>query len=860
MSTGGNKAQIDLTANPETLKPGMDKARDSVEEFSKAVMDSMKDSNVTVEHLEKSFKELVDELSNVIDKNAESTKSTLENIEANRRSRDMLLGLLKVVRENILTIGILTATAIKCGGSMADKAAKVKLLIGALATLTLTATNCTIGLGKLAGVMLPVGIAASKAGSNIAYKATQVGVLALRLATANPLMVAATAATLGLGKAFAATGQKVEQEYGKPVEWVSNLLNTHQHQVKEITATLKEMGLELEDVGLKATSNWDILKKKAGEAAESTFHLKAIYNGISNAGTEAYRELSKATTAFFTAAQENISSGLDGWNHYAKKANDYVGDMYLRLMGHDKAYIENVRKLAKEAEEVQKKSKADEIRKKQIADDIALSNKWTEAWRAARIADEQSAKANALVTVEAVEKEIAVHEELRKKLEKEGKLTSEAGKQWKEYYDKLIAKQVELSKVTDEFGKVWFKTMSPERAKELGLLAEYTQLNVEATRQWKQAIADYDKQAIETNRNVMQAEKERGAPREYLRDLLEEEEETLDKLIASEEGGTEKLIKQMNRVDDLKQRIRDKEREESEAELNRKLRGYELEIEKEKQLKGIKESLEDTQRHTEQDEILRNLEKQGASLKALHEQKMKFIDEEEQIASVRAAAEHPGDEVAQARIKADAEKQRIREIADFKRQSEADLEKQEELRLEHGNEVALKNLQGVKDADVKLHKERMRQIDEEEDRLLKKANSEAEKLNIKLNMEKARDKERADFNSKPSQQFVKPKTRKELLADAKKARQAAEAQARANKAAQVAALFEKKQALAKKTIDNRKAVLAKAQDAKNKQLGIVNKDKDKGVPFLERIANAAEKTNQNEQKLIATVDNAGALK
>lgn len=859
MSTGGNKAQIDLIANPDTLKSGMDKGKESVEEFSKSVMDSMKDSSVSVEELEKHFKSLVDELSDVIDKNAESTKSTLETIDANRRSRDMLLGLLNVVKNNIVTIGILTATVIKSGGSMADKAAKIKTLVGAMATLTLTAANCTIGLGKLAGVMVPLGLATGKAASSITFKAGQIALLTARIMLANPVTVAYTAATLALGKGFEETGKTVTQKYGEPIARVSELIAKHHGQVHAIKAELAELGLELEDVGLKATSNWTILSDKTKEAAESTFHLNAIYEGIKAVGKVALTELSTATTVFFTNAQEHISYGLDGWNHYAKKANEAVGDMYLSMMGYDKAYIDNVRKVAKEAEEVQKKSKAAEIRKKQMAEDIALAKKWNEAWQAARREDEQQAKAASLTTVEAVEKEIEAHDELRKKLEKEGKLASEAGRQWKEYYDKLIAKQVELSKVTNEFGKSWFKVMSPERARELGILAEYTQLNVDATRAWKDAVKEYDESVIKTNREVLQAERERGAPREHLRDILEDEQEALDKLLLTEQEGTDKLIEQTRRVEDLKQRIRDKEREELEANEARKLRAIDLEIEKEKQLKGLREDVEDTKRHTEQEDTLHNLEKQGASLKAIHQLKMKFIDEEEEIAVERAKAQG-ATEVDLAKIHADAEKQRIREMADFKRKASEDIEKQNELQLQHGNEVALKNLQGVKDADAKIHKERMRQIDEEEERLLAKANTEAEKLNIKLNMEKERDKERADFKAKPAgMQMVKPKTRTELRADAKKARKAAEAQVRANKAATAQALFDKKQAMAKKVLDNKKVVMAKAEANKKKQQKMVSNDNDKGTPLLQRIAAAAEMTNRNENKLIDVVKNAGAL-
>ena len=261
----------------------------------------------------------------------------------------------------------------------------------------------------------------------------------------------------------------------------------------------------------------------------------------------------------------------------------------------------------------------------------------------------------------------------------------------------------------------------------------------------------------------------------------------------------------------------------------------------------------------QQDETLKHLEKQGASLKALHEQKLKFINEEEAIAKERATKDAPGDEVAQARIAAEFEKQRLREVADYKEKLQRDLEKQDELRLEHGNEAALKNLQNVKDADAKIHKERMRQIDEEEARQLEKANTEAEKLEIKLRADKAREKEKADFATKPAANIVKPKTRQELLADAKKARKAAESAARERKAAIAQQLFEKKQLQAKKVLDNKNALIAKAKQAKDKQ-NVVQAPKDKGVPFLERIANAAEKTNANEQKLIAVVDNAGALK
>ena len=135
MSTGGNKAQIDLVANAEALKPGIATGEKAVEDFSKAVVESMKDSEVSVEQLEKHFKSLVDELSQVVKASAESTNATLNNIDANNRSRAMLSNLLGTIKDNIVILGILTATVIKTSGSIADKTAKVKTLISSLATL-----------------------------------------------------------------------------------------------------------------------------------------------------------------------------------------------------------------------------------------------------------------------------------------------------------------------------------------------------------------------------------------------------------------------------------------------------------------------------------------------------------------------------------------------------------------------------------------------------------------------------------------------------------------------------------------------------------------------------------------------------
>lgn len=720
-SGGGNKAVIDLIANPDTLEDGFSKGTHSAKQFADDASKSMSDLEVSVEKLEAEFKKLADTIVAVVEANTESTKASIEQTSANEQQRSALSSLLTLVKDNIVTIGVLTAVMLKSKGTMVEKTSKVLALGKALGTLGGIAISATIGLSKLAGATIEGGKYAYAMAGSMYTLLGRIALTAGGLAKLTPATAAATVVFAGLAKVLDLTGHKMTA-IKDASDQTLKIIQKYNGDIKKISAELDKLGITAEEAGIKQVSNWTKVRDEVGKTVETVTHLGEYFSNVMYRINLVLAIVSARFEMWGKGVAEHTEKASANVRKWVDLFRDGVRDSTLALMGFTDEEIHE-QQVSRETERLGDIHAAKEKQRKAIlAEAIKLQKDFNEQlWATARAKDEQRKIDDIAATGgrKALEHELARLKELQNNLINLGKYSEKAHDLWTAAVGRVqVAIDAAIAK-----DKQW----------------------LDANEQIRKSAKDI----AEEFQNIQIASAKNVGTIGLLRAMLDDELELMHKIGDERGRDTEEYLKSLARVEDLKRRIHDKEQSDVVQENDAKIKAINDEIAKKKELKELNRGVEDTQRSAAQDKKLREMDLQGATAKAMHEQRMKFIKEEEELELKRL--ENPSDGLAVQRIKSEAAKNRIREVADFERQQVLQTEALKEVQIDSQFAKQEKVLIAMKENGEKIHKLRIKEIDEEEQRRTATANTELEKLRAKNDAERNRDREKLRFEKEKSQ-------------------------------------------------------------------------------------------------------------
>lgn len=625
---------------------------------------------------------------------------------------------------------------------------------------------------------------------------------------------------------------------------------------------LEEMGVTAEDVGLKIENEFDRIKTSSaelwkafsgGQFQKTWDDAKRVTKGWLDWAGNGFSTFAKNVGTEIRDVLDTTAKGVQGArNLLARGLNKIPG------MGADDSDIKANEGGDAARAESEKQDKINQLYEAQHAESLARQRELSAAKNEAARQELENIEIEGIKSEEVIKEKLAANAKLMQQLVERNELQTEAG-------DKLIATEEKLIARSKELGE-----QQRQRADEMHSMGESL----------AEIYSSFEK--------LKEAEVLAQQPLGVLNDLLEEAKENLDEINSESSATTEQRLEALNKVKDLEQRVHTKElqdiRERNEAEIH----AINLRLETERKAIEAAQALEEYKLSTIHEMSLQQLKDQGANYQVVHEQRLKFMEEELQLALKNADSEEERNELLWQN-----EKDKFAANIQMEQQQNADMKQAsknyrdvEDAEIEAANRKKLAKLQLEGAKTEELHKAAMEAIDEEEKRELARTNDAAKQAEIAAAAKIARIREITDFEIQKekekadklkkleedvrsgkisyaeglAQSGVKPMTRAEQNAALKqKAKDRKEAVAK-NKEA----LADKKRlaAVERKQGKSLAATNAKAKAEARAKAG--GKSPDTKVlgdikEELKTIASAAHQTNENESKLIQAVESAGGL-
>jgi hypothetical protein len=616
-----------------------------------------------------------------------------------------------------------------------------------------------------------------------------------------------TAVTEGIelfGDALENTGQSIDV-VNEHLTASKSLVQETRGDINLLNAKLEELGISAEEAGIKTSSNLSRIKDSFKKLLDEVL-VNAASKGTEKATSElerygakvkAYGELYLGEFSNLVAAINNaLETNVKGIKQ--KLAFGFDTSAYTQRLIDEEDRLETYRK------DMAKRSEANKIREQMYAADFEVFRSYyREKQKLENEANEQRDIAG-MSDIKTVEKRIEVQNKFLVELRNTGKIQTETGEHALKVNDMLLAQQQKLLEAAKDEQKAIEGIAS--------------------------ALGDVNKQILAEQESAAFA----GMSHKQLQGIIEDEKEELDDLIAAEGAHSVSVQAKLQRIQQLQKQAHQNRLRELSEENRTQLEGIELDQQRAQARKEMVQDVDDSKELVRQEKLLRMLELQGVGEKKLHEQRMKFIDREEAIEVSKQQFLGNNDPITEERIRAAAEKKRIEEVARFERNKQDDKLAVDELLTQEFRRKQLETLDKIGASEDAISARRIKHIKEIAAEETKRANSEVEKLRIKLSMEqqireeeeriKRLKAEGVDTSAGANDPEEKIKTRKERLADAKNA----------SKAARQQLIDANKERIAK--LQNKKSNEATAKDAvrQARVKALATRDKDNAKKAADR--------------------------
>lgn len=698
--SSGNDATVDLKADPKGIEEGTGKAK------------------VAVGSLEKAFKDLTKELARLVEANRQLEKSDRAVEEQQRRHRETVQSLTGIVKSHALAITLLIAAYVRYGAQLStiiSVSARVAGAMRAMMGVAAATTAAIYSTGQATGIL------------SVAFGKAVVQWVAAK-AVLGPYALAAAVAAVALKATAGAldrTGQKVEQLSDKFL--IGNkIMEETGGKVDKVRAKLKELGITAEEAGLKIVTNWTKIEKATDRLLEQGAALSYWKDALDEAGRGVdgfSKKVGEGFTFVGTKISDTTVTALDELKILLKGSRDIAAELLGGMMGVDE------KTSGEESRGKSEQKKFDDINRLKAAqadfskESIARDK---ERYQLNKTEDELKLTRLALqdkYTLESIKKELAEHDKLKKVLIDADTFKGAAGDKWlktldliKERNEEIKAQEKAKIDLAMQIGEVMANTVtSLQNQKELDVI------NI-------------------SNKGTLLA-------------MLEDIEQELRDLQKNQDGEDyeKKQIAALERYRALKQKIAEKEKEDSQAQVERDLAA--AETLKQARLNNITLEEERYQAVTalEHTKALELMKLGGATEKELHEQRMKWIDEEGDH-NIALAEKLNKTEAELDKIRLQETLARAAEVNAFEIQQLEKAEKTREkgfvlndARTDAEHRLKMTKLD-IAEAKLKaVYEAELAQIKKLEERDTDRANSKEEKENIKLAADKERIKLKNDF-------------------------------------------------------------------------------------------------------------------
>ena len=627
-------------------------------------------------------------------------------------------------------------------------------------------------------------------------------------------------AATATGYALANTGKSLKT-FDERLEGTKNILRECAGDIDLINDRLMELGVTAEEAGIEVETNLTKIQKSFGKLYAEITNKDA---GLEKAGSEISRSL-EGISARFDKGMSNASDRIAGFIDTLRVGWQTAQDGLAQQMQSVDAHASHIKQTDAELREYQEKTARDnkvtEIKRKMYAADFEAFEQYYQAKTdlARRLDMEQEVDSDK--SIKNIDKRIEAANKELIRLRDIGQLNTKQGLWQQQLNDTLLAQKEKLVKADREFNKALH-----EQAEALEAVGKAQKSNqkMEAA-----AVANVGN----------------------LKAMLEEELELRHKINEVHGPDSKEAAEQIRLIQTLQEQLKRRELQDIADVAKAKELAANQELALKKVVRDADRDIEDTKIDIEQEKTLRALELQGATIKKLHEQRMKYIEEEKTKAIDRLDVKDPN-QIAQ--IRAAAEIQRIREVARFEQQKEAEALAIKKVYQAEAWALEDEHIANKGASEKQLYELNIRRIKEraaEEDKV---ANTEAEHLEIKLKLERAirEEEERflnlkkqgvnVDVNTKTGEMDKDTRTRSQRNADTKKA-------VAANKKAL-------KLAKAKTKLD----ALKKAQDVKAAKTTKLAATKAANIKKQSQVQGAAQILKERQQDFGKALEGFNAIK
>lgn len=778
-----NDATIDLKANTSKLNEGLAKGLDETQKFAAEATQSFEAVGHSSEELTKHVQSVADELSKLIEETNKTVSVQGVLTSATAEETSAFTTLLGVVKEQIISLGVMAGVSKTYASATTQGAA-----INNVATASYTAMGASI-------VKTTASLAASLA-------------MTIKL---NLAVIAATAVVKGFSLVADKTGSSITV-LDKSLVLTQKILDETRGNVGKLATRLEEMGITAEEAGIKVENNLSKIQEAFGKLARQlTKGTDEPLAKASSAWNHFWATLKENGDKEVTAFSKQMISIVDAATNAAKELSAIAKRQAMLANGATEDEVRAEVALQANLEKTAKESKVREVKERFYADELAAFKE-----HLGKIATlEQQREDEERIFAEKSYKNIGVlieaHRQERVALGEAGLFHDQIADAWLVKDAMLIARQNDLQKAIKETQKRLTEDLgakgSDRRQKEID---DEKLLNAMAVANHGQLI-----------------------------DMLDEEKETRARLAQLQQDDVEKYAEAVarndQRVAELERAIHDRKLSDIATENARREDGINRQIEQTKQLSELHQDFNDAQDEMRQERTLRTLEIQGATEKQLHEQRLKFIAEEEQKQLARLKLQDP---VEIARIQLEATKRVQLEQADFDAKQVEDKRQIALVRRDEARRTQDEKLLKDKASEYEIHNVIMKRLQEEQAEETRGAQTEAARLRVRLEFERRLNEERQRFKKEQDAQGKgatgKPLTFKERRDQMR------------------AAIMEQKQAVEKAKEDRNKKRADKLAEQRKKN--IARQKRDAANPRL------PQRPNNGADSLLFSMQNAAANK
>lgn len=798
----GNEATIDLKANPSSLDAGLAKGLQETQNFATDATQAFEKVEKASETLSESLVKVGEHLTNLAHSSTATAAAQETVVAATTQEVTATSSLIGLIKEQLVISGLLVGS----------KKVYTAVTSGAV-TKTIAETTAFSSLNAVG-----------------AKVATTIGSIAASVGKSTALTVAATVAVQGLTSALDSTGQKMAV-IDKALVHSQSLLDHARGDLGKLNSMLDELGVTAEEAGIKVETNltrvqdaWSKAFKNFATPVETEL---AKAEGVWG---QFWRDLQLGTEREAKPIAD-VFEGLGNFvSSFVKDARQEAKDFYMDMSGASQQQIADETARMAKLEQIARSSKINAINEKLASEGLArFQTYYNQRLQSAKqaITAEKAASEDSIISLE---RQTKAMDELRRSLELAGKFKGHVAEDW-------LAKDQAIINRTEQL-KAAVRSIQRELSDDAG---------EKGTRSRKRE-KDEEKQAIAVE----------TAGRGQLLAMLDDEKDKREKLAKFDSDNAERFAQQkednLNRIRTLEKRIHDQELADI-AELNAKdLERINRQLAFKKQLKEEQNELGNAQVQLQQEKALQVMQLQGVTQKRLHEERMKFIDEEEQRLTSQLEVQSPE---AQEDIKFQARKKRQQELAQFEHQQVEDAFHVQKLQEDEKQRQQFEALEKRGASEREFHELKMRFLEQEAREAQRIAQTDADKLEARLDANRKAREEEARFlqlkkdgvNVDQKAAAQKPMTRKQINAELKKAA--------VNRRAAVAAAQARKQLAKTRDAKLAKDAKDKAQGErrdKNKLAGAANRQKD-----IERQAAKAQQ-HHNQQNMTAFLDAFGIVK